>query len=54
VAWVRENGRPVDPALWHIAPEASSDTPERAERRRSLARSPRSLASLELYDLAPK
>ena len=53
VAWVRENGRPVDPALWRIAPDASSDTPERAERRRSLARSPRSLASLELYDLAP-
>jgi 4-amino-4-deoxy-L-arabinose transferase-like glycosyltransferase len=54
VAWVRENGRPVDPALWRIAPEAPSDTPERAERRRSLGRSPRSLASLELYDLAPR
>jgi len=53
-AWVRENGRPVDPALWRVTPEASSDTPARAERRRMLARSPRALGSLELFDLAPE
>jgi 4-amino-4-deoxy-L-arabinose transferase-like glycosyltransferase len=51
VDWVRENGRPVDPSLWRIArDEAAADALRGTDRRRL----PRSLAALELYDVAPE
>jgi 4-amino-4-deoxy-L-arabinose transferase-like glycosyltransferase len=52
--WVRRNGRPVDPTLWRTARYqlASGDPPDPL-RQRSVRRSPRSLASLELYDVSP-
>jgi 4-amino-4-deoxy-L-arabinose transferase-like glycosyltransferase len=52
--WVRQNGKLVDPDLWRTPPyrQASADLPE-PPRRGNLRRSPRSLASLELYDLSP-
>jgi 4-amino-4-deoxy-L-arabinose transferase-like glycosyltransferase len=51
--WVRANGRLVDPSLWRAMPVAGGDAPL-TPWRRSLRRSPRSLAALELYDLAPE
>jgi hypothetical protein len=50
--WVRQNGKLVDPELWRVAGyrPTSADVPA---RRGNLRHSPRSLASLELYDLAP-
>ena len=51
--WVRANGRLVDPSLWRAMPIAGSDAPLTPQRR-LLRRSPRSLAALELYDLAPE
>jgi hypothetical protein len=49
---VRANGRLVDPSLWRAMPVAGGDAPLTPQRR-ALRRSPRSLAALELYDLAP-
>jgi 4-amino-4-deoxy-L-arabinose transferase-like glycosyltransferase len=52
-AWVRQNGRLVDPALWHPAHDQPTDIDAAAPpRERSTRRSPRSLAALELYDLS--
>jgi hypothetical protein len=52
--WVRQNGKLVDPELWRVAGyrPTSADLPA-PTRRGNLRHSPRSLASLELYDLAP-
>jgi hypothetical protein len=52
--WVRQNGKLVDPELWRVAGYRpnSADLPA-PTRRGNLRHSPRSLASLELYDLAP-
>jgi 4-amino-4-deoxy-L-arabinose transferase-like glycosyltransferase len=50
--WVRRNGRLVDPVLWRIAgyQPARRDEAE-TPGQRAARRSPRSLATLELYDL---
>jgi 4-amino-4-deoxy-L-arabinose transferase-like glycosyltransferase len=53
-AWVRQNGKLVDPTLWHAVRDQPADIdPGAPPRERSARHSPRNLASLEIYDLSP-
>ncbi len=52
--WIRQNGRPVDPAAWRAASNSpGDDDPLAPSGRQSLRRAARGPTPLRLYDLSP-
>ncbi|MBV8653812.1 MAG: hypothetical protein JO255_20295, partial [Alphaproteobacteria bacterium] len=51
--WIRQNGRPVDPAPWQAAHDSTNEDPLAPSGGPSPRRAGRSLTLLRLYDLSP-